>query len=510
MKYTYEEVLEAYTKLRTYIYYDSSNLYMRISLAEFETGLTEDENFLNRYIEYGVFEENYNVVIPEGLELYERKLHVFTSALNNHHTNPEFFDRFVSRIKSKLLPKKIENNLQVDNSIITNKRTQSEYNVERSTLFIDAPIEIHIVSVLWIMRSGIDIDKNLSDFCFGNRLILNKKKEAIVQGSGLFKPYPRQYQKWRDVAIKSARDLLNQGHDVAILNLDIRDFFYSCRIPISNFSSPYTTSDGEFNLLNNLYNIFKEIHINFTSLVHSKSIPYDFSTEIKDEKNNTIKVILPIGLLSSFVLANQHLSKFDERIQSKIQPSSYGRYVDDILIVFSNPKVKDKRRWDDEIPEINFDFAKYKKWLQNSDYEESEKSFTTESNITDLELFVLEQLHPIINLIDSPVHLQQSPTQNNRVFKLHTYERLYCQSEKTILYYFDKDETSLVIDKLKRDLEEKSSEFRNYDDSEKEDDFEESAYHLLYDGSEGKIRTLKDYKERRPLRPFSIPVKANI
>jgi hypothetical protein len=65
------------------------------------------------------------------------------------------------------------------------------------------------------------------------------------------------------------------------------------------------------------------------------------------------------------------------------------------------------------------------------------------------------------------------------------------------MYQFDASETSLVIDKLKRDLEEKSSEFRNYDDSEKEEDFEESAYHLLYDGSEGKLRTLKDYKEDR-------------
>ena len=33
--------------------------------------------------------------------------------------------------------------------------------------------------------------------------------------------------------------------------------------------------------------------------------------------------------------------------------------------------------------------------------------------------------------------------------------------------------------------------------SEVDKSFEASAYHLLYDGSEGKIKTLKDYKENR-------------
>ena len=63
MEYTYEELLEAYRKLKTYIYYDSSNLIMRSALAEFETGLTDDSDFLNRYLEVDQFAKKYDLVV---------------------------------------------------------------------------------------------------------------------------------------------------------------------------------------------------------------------------------------------------------------------------------------------------------------------------------------------------------------------------------------------------------------------------------------------------------------
>lgn len=139
--------------------------------------------------------------------------------------------------------------------------------------------------------------------------------------------------------------------------------------------------------------------------------------------------------------------------------------------------------------------------MQSTNFSIEEKKLTNAEILNNLEKNVLSELHPSLSLIDSPAFLETEINTNKdkqsipRVFKLTAFERLYCQSQKTLMYQFDSKESSLVIDKLKRDLEEKSSEFRNYDDSETEDDFEESAYHLLYDGTEGKMRTLKDYKE---------------
>ena len=56
----------------------------------------------------------------------------------------------------------------------------------------------------------------------------------------------------------------------------------------------------------------------------------------------------------------------------------------------------------------------------------------------------------------------------------------------------------MVINKLKRELEERTSEFRDLPSHENSlGEFETSAYHLDYNGTEGKIKTLQDYKENR-------------
>lgn len=46
---------------------------------------------------------------------------------------------------------------------------------------------------------------------------------------------------------------------------------------------------------------------------------------------------IPIGFTSSAILSNWYLMGFDKDIKSKINPSYYGRYVDDILLVFFIP-----------------------------------------------------------------------------------------------------------------------------------------------------------------------------
>jgi hypothetical protein len=503
MQYTYEEVLKAYIKLKTYIYYDSTNLYMRKQLAIFETDLVDDSDFFDYFLEYNSFKEKYKVELEDEdkLTIYEKKLRTFTVALNLFHEKPEYFEIFLSRIKPRFLPKKITDKRRYS-KIITNKRTDSEYLIERSAVFIDAPIEVHLISVLWILKTGVTLDKELFEGCLGNRLILNKEQDKVVQGSGLFKPYPKQYQKWRDDAVKIAREHLKEKKDVLILNLDIRDFFYSVRIPKDKITeSPYDGNKRRktFQALKNLYAIFGKIHEIFTEKLIAHRTPYDFSQEVYSVDKKLTHYILPIGLLSSFVLANSYLTEFDSRIIKHARPLYYGRYVDDILMVIASPVLPEDHK-NDSINELNFDFNQYRKWIndENALVDENEQIDEKEfDNLSDIEQFVLLNFHPIISLINKPVFLFGEPESDNkeRVFKLNGFPRLYCQSDKTLLYYFDKDESTLVIDKLKRDLEEKSSEFRNYTDAEDAEDFEESAYHLLYDGSEGKIRTLKDYKE---------------
>jgi hypothetical protein len=124
--------------------------------------------------------------------------------------------QFLNDIKLLYLPKTYSRKDEGDN-FLSNQRVFSSYDIERVTVFADIPIELHLISILWIMKFGYKLDAGLSDNCLGNRLILNKSKEAIVNGSGLFKPYFSQYQKWRDQSVEEAQNRLQKGSKVAFI-----------------------------------------------------------------------------------------------------------------------------------------------------------------------------------------------------------------------------------------------------------------------------------------------------
>ncbi|MDA9554844.1 RNA-directed DNA polymerase [Pelobium sp.] len=488
MEYKLEQVKEAYIKLKSYVYYDNTDLLLRRSLVEFESNRPKEDFLSNMFGSPKGYKGLKNLEINSFSDFVDAKLARITEGLNSYNDKPEFFDFFLQKIKVDFYPKSFEKEDKVEDNFITNKRVSDKsYKVDRVTAFINAPIEIHIISVLWIINYGVAYDLELDDNSLGNRLLINKNKERIIQGSSLFKPYFKQYQKWRDDSVETAQRILAKNKNVLFLNLDIRDYFHSVRIPAHELGS-----NGS---LNNLKDIFLKIHKIYTKQLAEKyCIPYKFIDEV--QVNNSInEVILPIGLLSSYVLANHYLKKFDSSILQKIKPAYYGRYVDDILIVLEAPQ--DGFKEDDIIDELKFDFQKYKNEVESkSNY----KLKFEASDLTKLEEFVLTNIYPLIKLVDTPPELKTNKdnTKIEKIFKIEGYKSLYCQSEKSLAYYFDHEESDLVIGKLKKELDERSSEFRDFpDESENDNSFEESAYHLLYDGSEGKIRTLKDYKENR-------------
>lgn len=503
MEYTFEEVKSAYNKLKTYIYYDSGELILREKLVIFETDLSNDPNdFLRVHFnnEYSKYLENYEESIfktPKRVNL-EDKIKIITDRLNKYHIEPEFFNKYINEINVSMFPKKFSS-IKVENDIISNQRIKNEYSLEKATAFIDIPIEIHILSVLWILRFGVDIDSKLLPECIGNRLLLNKDKSDIVQGSSLFKPYFKQYQKWRDGAVDVAKKLLDNEKNVLFLNLDIKDYFYSVRINKNIF--PVKRERKILNEYYNLNDILLKVHEIYTKKIAEEyALPYDFSDEIFDKDGNIEKLILPIGLLSSYVLANDYLKEFDKAIIEKYKPAYYGRYVDDILLVLSEPN---PYSFDEETiySEFTYSFEKYKKQINNNKDKFYNINFE-KNDLTISEKYILNNYSDIVSLVNNPF---LNKSENNsfkditeRIFKLNGYPSLFFQSQKTLLHFFDKDESNIVIDKLKKELLEKSSEFRDLP-NEKNDsnNFEESAYYLEYDGSDGKIKTLKDYKEDR-------------
>ena len=470
------DVKSAYIKLKSYIYHDNTDLLLRQKLVEFEANLDKDiiAHNVSRY-----YKSSETIFAPLKYFTLEEKLDQITEGINSFNEDPSFFNKILDDIRIDFYPKKLKARIEEIN-YISNQRINKKYEIERVTPFINAPIELHIISVLWIMKQGVKLDKALDPNCLGNRLLLNKEQTSIVEGSGLFKPYFNQYQKWRDGAVQAASSIINKGKDVAFLNLDVKDYFSSVRIKKSEIYSP--PKRNIHHELLNLEHIFWLIHKEYSvQLSKSPGAPRDFYSELLNKKGKVENVVLPIGLTSSYVLANNYLKKFDARIHNYISPAYYGRYVDDLIFVLSDPTPGFKEI--EKNKKLKFNFERYK-----------------ELKPSKLEKFVLEIFHPFIDLVD----INEKTTANSefqeitKAFKLLEYESLHCQSEKSLLHLFKANESHLVIEKLKQELDDRTSEFRDFpNDEENNLSFATSAYHLHYDGSEGKIRTLKDYKENK-------------
>jgi hypothetical protein len=467
MSFTKEVIKEAYIKLKSYVYYDNTDLILRKKLVEFETGIGKEFITNNPNSHYNInsdsiFNNKYHFTLDEKFER-------IAFELNSYHEDSKFFDALFKKVHINYYPKKIKSKKEEKN-FISNIRVQDSYELERLTPFINAPIELHIISVLWIIEEGVRLDTKLKDECLGNRLLLNKDKSKLVQGSGLFKPYFTEYQKWRDEPVEVAESILKKGKNVAFISLDIKDYFTSVRI-----SREKLFNKRKYRNLNEYYNL-REIFLNIHD-IYSKQLssnhkyPNDFYSELLNPDGSFDKVVLPIGLLSSYVLANDYLHEFDQQIINSIKPAYYGRYVDDMIFVVSDPNLNlENNRFLKDLGELN----KYE--------------------LTSLEKFVLNTFYPIINITTN----DKSTSINSNLFVLGNYKSLFCQSEKSLVHFFDADESHLVIDKLKQELDEKTSEFRDFpEEAENDLSFQSSAYHLEYDGTEGKIRTLKDYKENR-------------
>ena len=190
--------------------------------------------------------------------------------------------------------------------------------IEKYNNFIDICIEGQIIGSLWVMTIGKDIDSQLIEECYGNRLTDNLISEygSITQSPNLFKPYYQQYESWRDRALSKAEEYItNKSESVMITMLDLSRYFYN--IDLSNnkyfkMTTPFTHNNEDLVKLNNLlYKIFEKYSSFF----------------------NCSHVMLPIGYLPSKIISNFYLHELDQKIKTMDSILYYGRYVDDMLIV---------------------------------------------------------------------------------------------------------------------------------------------------------------------------------
>ena len=373
-------------------------------------------------------------------------------------------DNVIKSIDVRCYPKKIKENSEeynIENApqVISNL-PPNKIEVNKLQYRIQLTTEAHILGVLWIMKFGDLLDQNLDSQCYGNRLrenIYNKKDGDCT--SYLFFPYFKKYESWRDTAINVVEKLLDVDLNVAMITLDIENYFYNCRVNFSSLNQDLLSLRNENN---------KEIFDNYNFLnkyiedVFTKYSSFFVYKPKKTKSQISIKnPFIPIGFLPSNIISNWYLSKFDKEVRSQLNPEYYGRYVDDILMVFS---------------------------INNENLKEKE---------------ILDQL------IRKPSDIILPKLKNNTLtpLKSGTYSinkkylnkaaiNLPLNPSKVKIFYFSHQNSRKVIDSFKETIKSQASVFTYLHEDEKVflNDLPNKVWQLNYDDSPNKIRSVKSLK----------------
>lgn len=288
-------IKSAYKKLKSYVYEDNTLLHLRIALSEYEDN-DLNEKFLN---------------LLKILKEYQNT------------GKSDDFTKYLARITYTISPKKYSEE-ESKKGFYSNNLNREKYSIQDKdfNVFIKCPIELHIISIVWIMYIGEQLDKQLDKQVSGYRLSRNSDGNFENDGYKLFQKYHEKYSYFRNSAITKAMDLHQLNLDTTIINLDVKRFFYYIKF---DFCDTDLLTSKDFQFLN--------IMMNSIHKYYQKKLASDNIFKVKTNR------ILPIGLLSSSIVANYALKDFDTFVQMQIKPENYTRYVDDILLVFSNTNI---------------------------------------------------------------------------------------------------------------------------------------------------------------------------
>lgn len=323
----------AYKKLKSNVYYDKTLVKLRADIVEFENNIVGAGNVNDK-------KSDNEKIDTALLELAER--------FCDPDKRGQLINDILDEVKCIVFPKKYSyedivngNKSSKKTPIISNKPNQKP-KVEECQYFIDLKVEGHILGILWILFIGSFIDRKFSYHLYGNR-IKNNDDKLYDFSPNLFEPYYFKFSSWRDSALDQAQKLLKENNDVLILTMDFTRFFYSLDIRTELFDGIWeevkeqsydnVELDGKEILLKSLNDFVYQVIKRYSDEFNRLQTSITEKDKLNGKCNQKLKNILPIGFFPSNILSNYSLRKFDKAILDGWNPSFYGRYVDDILIV---------------------------------------------------------------------------------------------------------------------------------------------------------------------------------
>lgn len=195
---------------------------------------------------------------------------------------------------------------------------------------INATVEFMIISALWVLKVGHIYEEKLDTrYAVGNRLRRWRPEPDAPAGipgrlntlsPDLYQPYFSAYGKWRKAGLRAMRRELEEGHRVVAVTMDLQRFYHQVDAQFL-LRDDYLHEMGI--ILTAERRAFTEQLIGAFTL-WNQTAHQQFGCEPRG---------LPVGLTASGLIANVLLRQFDRHVVSRLDPSYYARYVDDVFLV---------------------------------------------------------------------------------------------------------------------------------------------------------------------------------
>lgn len=442
----YDLIKRSYKKLKSSVFFDKTQLILRDKIVEYETE------------EY--FEDRLRILAERIVDLDEN-----------------YINELCGKVDCLIFPKSLETNKENCDRFITNLPRQN-IEIKDVQYLLDMDVEGFILGIAWVLVIGKKFDKEIYEHSYGNRLRKEKDditgEEKYLENSPyLFQPYFQQYESWRDTALTQAKYVLYNNHDAVILTLDFSRFYYSVDIARDHLKKITSEMAMDANAKeNSLIGFLTEFVLRVIEIYSGKV--REFDSELVGTRN-----ILPIGFHPSNVLSNYCLKKFDESIITGWNPTYYGRYVDDIIIV-------DKIIRDSAV----YTMARNEKlnankiieyYLTNCDAWNKSNSECKKSRSR--------------GLLFKRKNTNETEYEVNHSFNEFRNSELILQAKKIKVFYFGSGQTDALVSCFKQKIKENVSEFRYL--PEDEPVFMQDDFTQIYDLSEGispnKINGISDF-----------------
>lgn len=293
-----------FLKLKTFLCYDKTLLHLRAKAAEFEN------------------DPNFESLIKE-------------LAVNFSNKNIAYFNKMIESVYFVAKPKKFYEEEGEDyyaKLAINRSKKVSDIN-----FFIDCDIRLLIVDMFYMLAIKKIANRHLVfKYCCASQFkesVFKRDNESIFEGidfvsNRCFKRYFDSYKSWRDNAFKKVEDYSKKQNDKGsiLFSLDIQSFYYSVDFSFSKMHEQLN-NDGRLKQLSFCEKLIISIYNKYFTVI---------KTYRNGLKFNDSSTPFPIGMFSPIVLRDIYLNGLDMRISSAHEVLYYGRYVDDILILFAN------------------------------------------------------------------------------------------------------------------------------------------------------------------------------